>query len=432
MQQTLSRPIETTRTAGSGLLSDTVAHVRAAAARLGLDDGLLELLEAPEREVAVALPVRMDDGVTRVFRGYRVQHSRLLGPAKGGFRYHPSVDLDEVRGLASLMTWKCALLGLPFGGAKGGVACDPTTMSAAELSQLTRAYAAALAPVVGARIDIPAPDVNTDERTMAWFLDEVERLTGRADPALVTGKPLSLGGSQGRGEATGRGVALVTRLMLERLGIPAADARVAVQGYGKVGREAVRFLVEGGCTIVAVSDVSGGLFNPRGLDIGRINAYVQQHPMRLLEGYPGEDAEPITNAEILTLDCDALIPAALEGQITVENAGDVRARVVVEGANGPTTREADAILAARGIVVVPDILANAGGVVVSYFEWLQGLQGQHWSLADVRAALDRKMTEAFEAVVTRAGEERVPLRQAAFLIALERVAGAARLRGRAA
>jgi glutamate dehydrogenase (NAD(P)+) len=357
-----------------------------------------------------------------------VQHSRLRGPAKGGFRYHPDVDLDEVRALASLMTWKCALLDLPYGGAKGGVTCDPATLSTGELSRLTRAYAAALAPIVGSRVDIPAPDVNTNDRVMAWFLDELEQRTGRYDPATVTGKPIALGGSAGRGEATGRGVAHVTRLMLTRLGVPLEDARVVVQGYGKVGFEAVRSLAESGCRIVAISDVSGGLYNPEGLDIERINTYITHHPQRLMAGYPGEDAEAIDNAAILTLDCDVLIPAALEGQLTGANAHDVRARIVVEGANGPTTTEADTILNERGVVVIPDILANAGGVVVSYFEWLQGLQGGRWTLADVRARLDEMMTAAFIHVVTYADTHAVSLRQAAFVIAVERVAEAARLR----
>lgn len=428
MQETQVRPVVEQASQGSQLLHDAIVNVRAAAKRLGLNDGLLQLIETPEREINVALPVEMDNGTVRVFNGYRVQHSRLLGPAKGGFRYHPAVDIDEVRGLASLMTWKCSLLGLPYGGAKGGVSVDPALLSTNEVARLTRAYAAALAPVIGSRIDIPAPDVNTNDKTMGWFLDEYERVSGTYDPAVVTGKPLALGGSEGRVESTGRGVALVAKLMLARLGIPLDEARIVVQGYGKVGFDAVRFLAEAGCRIIAISDVSGGLYNPGGLDIARINEHVNRHPKRLLEGYIGDVAEPISNADILLLDCDALIPAALEGQITGVNAGCVRARVIVEGANGPTTSEADVILADRGIFVVPDILANAGGVVVSYFEWLQGLQGQRWTLADVRQRLDAQMTEAFDAVVVRAEAERITLRQAAFLIALERVATAAQLR----
>ncbi len=430
--QQAPRTIVEQESQGSHLLRDAIAHVRAAAKRLSLSDGLLELLETPEREINVALPVEMDNGTVRVFRGYRVQHSRLLGPAKGGFRYHPDVDIDEVRGLASLMTWKCSLLDLPYGGAKGGVSVDPAYLSTNELARLTRAYAGALAPFIGSRTDIPAPDVNTNDQTMGWFLDEYERVTGTYDPAVVTGKPIALGGSQGRGESTGRGVALTTKLMLSRLGISLDEARIVVQGYGKVGFDAVRFLAEDGCRIIAISDVSGGLYNPDGLDIARINEHVSRHPKRSIEGYVGGDAEPISNSDILLLDCEALIPAALEGQITGANAACVRARIIVEGANGPTTSEADVMLASRGILVVPDILANAGGVVVSYFEWLQGLQGQRWTLEDVRERLDAQMTTAFNTVVTRADLDGITLRQAAFVIALERVATAARLRWHAA
>ena len=426
---TAERKSTTHQSAGSSLLQDALAQVRAAGRRLGVSPGMQQLLETPEREFAVALPIEMDDGRLEVFHGYRVQHSRLRGPAKGGFRYHPNVDLDEVRGLASLMTWKCALLDLPYGGAKGGVTVDPAKLSRRELVELTRTYAAALVPVIGPHVDIPAPDVNTNDATMGWFLDEYERQAGRYDPAIVTGKPIALGGSEGRGESTGRGVAHVARQAMERLGIPVHGARVVVQGYGKVGSDAVRFLDEFGAKIIAISDVSGGLYNPDGLDIPRINAHVANHPKRLLEGYPGEDAEVISNAEILTLPCDVLIPAALEGQITVENAADVKAKLIVEGANGPTTGEADAILAERGVTVVPDILANAGGVVVSYFEWLQGLQGEHWKLDDVRARLDDRMKTAAEQVFERATLEGVTLREAAFLIGVERVVVAAKLRG---
>lgn len=413
---------------GASLLNDALAQVREAGAALGLSPGLQQLLETPERELLVALPVELDNGELELFQGYRVQHSRVRGPAKGGFRYHPQVDLDEVRGLAALMTWKCALLGLPYGGAKGGVVVDPRLLSTRELRELTRAYARALAPFIGAQVDIPAPDVNTDERIMAWFLEELERNSGRHEPAGVTGKPLALGGSAGRGESTGRGVAHVTRLMLERHGFAPDGTRVVIQGYGKVGAHAARTLASYGSRIVAVSDVSGGLYNPRGLNVHALDAHVLDHPRRLLDGFPG-DADWVSNAELLTLDCDVLVPAALEGQITHDNAGDVRARFIAEGANGPTTSEADRILEERGIVVIPDILANAGGVVVSYFEWLQGLQGTRWSLEAVRAQLDEMLTAAFDAVVAESGTRDISLRSAAFLIAVERVAEVARLRG---
>lgn len=413
---------------GSTLLEDASAQFRAAAAHLGLDPGLQQVLETPEREMSVALPIEMDDGRIAVFQGYRVQHSRLRGPAKGGIRYHPSVDLDEVRGLAALMTWKCSLLDLPYGGGKGGVNCDPSLLSAGELARLTRAYATAMLPIIGSRVDVPAPDVNTDERVMAWFLDAIEQQTGVFDPAVVTGKPLAIGGIPGRGEATGRGVALITMEMLKRRGIAFEDARIAVQGFGKVGGHTVRTLAEAGCRIVAISDVTGGLYNPEGLDIPRIVAHTRNHPRGLLEGYPGEDAEHIGAAELLTVDCDVVIPAALEGQITTDNAGDIRAPIIVEAANGPTTGDADRILQDRGITVVPDILANAGGVVVSYFEWIQGLQGTKWTLENVRARLDRMMLDAFEAVIQRAEAEDVSLRLAAYLIAVGRVAETAVLR----
>lgn len=417
------------RPARPNLLEDALTQARQAATALGLEPGLQQLLETPEREVAVALPVEMDDGTLAVFQGYRVQHSRLRGPAKGGFRYHPRVDLDEVRGLASLMTWKCALLDLPYGGAKGGVTCDPTQLSTRELARLTREYARSLAPFIGPQVDIPAPDVNTNAQVMGWFLDEFERYAGRFQPAAVTGKPLDLGGSAGRGEATGRGVAHTTRLMLDRMGIAPETARIAIQGYGKVGSHAARALADYGCRIIAISDVSGALYNARGLDLARIDAYVKSHPKNLLDGYPGDDADWISNEELLALDCDVLIPAALEGQITPENAGEIRARIIAEGANGPTTSGADRILEDRGIIVVPDILANAGGVVVSYFEWLQGLQGARWTLEDVRAQLDDMMTSAFVAVTSQADEHDISLRSSAFRIAVDRVASAARLRG---
>ena len=428
IERPTSTPVAPATSSGSTLLQDAQVLVRQACEALGLETGLQRLLEVPEREVAVGLPVQMDDGSLQVFHAFRVQHSRLRGPAKGGFRYHPAVDIDEVRALASLMTWKCALVNIPYGGAKGGITCDPTVMSDGELARLTRAYARALAPVIGSRVDIPAPDVNTNDRTMAWFMDEYESTTGVYDPAIVTGKPVSLGGSLGRSEATGRGVAHVARLMLQQLGIPVEQATVAVQGYGKVGYDAVKSLWESGSKIVAISDVSCALYNPNGLDIDRLNAHVATSAGRLLAGYPGEDATVIPSEELLTLECDVLIPAALEGQITTENAGDIRARIIAEGANGPTTLDADEILNARGIVLIPDILANAGGVVVSYFEWLQGLQGNSWTLEKVRTELDTIMTAAFEAVVAHAQQHNVSLRAAAFRIAVERVAEAARLR----
>jgi glutamate dehydrogenase (NAD(P)+) len=426
---TLTRPDAAPVAAASGMLADTVAHVRNAASALALDADVLTLLETPDRELSVALPVQMDDGSLQTLRGYRVQHSRLRGPAKGGFRYHPAVELDEVRALASLMTWKCALLDLPFGGAKGGVACEPKRMSSTELQRLTRAYAAALQPFVGARVDIPAPDVNTDDRTMAWFMDEIGRITGVNDPAVVTGKPLGLGGSPGRAESTGRGVARLALAQLLRLGIPIDGAHVVIQGFGKVGTEAARVLDAAGCRLIGAGDVSGSFHNPRGFTLERLFAQIDGNSRRVLAGLPADDGQAIPSAELLGLECDVLIPAALEGVITAANAADVRARAIVEGANGPTTRAADALLEERGIVVVPDILANAGGVVVSYFEWMQGLQGGAWSLAEVRRRLDAQLSAAYDAVVERSAARDVSLRAAAFESAVGRVAEAAQLRG---
>lgn len=414
--------------AGSTLLEDARNQFNRAADALGLDPGIRRILETPERELSVALPIEMDDGRIEVFHAYRVQHSRLRGPGKGGIRYHPHVDLNEVRGLASLMTWKCALLDLPYGGAKGGITVDPNLLSTGELSRLTRAFGAAMIPILGTHVDVAAPDVNTNGQIMGWLLDEIESRTGRIDPSIVTGKLLGLGGIPGRDESTGRGVAHVTKLLLDKLGIKYADARISVQGYGKVGSFTVQFLHEAGCRIVAISDVSGALYNPEGLDINRINAHVANHPHHLLEGYKDDDARSIDNDELLALDCDVLIPAALEGQLTGDNAGKVRAKIVVEGANGPSTSDGDAILNERGITVLPDILCNAGGVVVSYFEWVQGLQGTKWTLSQVREKLDVMMTDAFHAVVDRAETEKVSYRAAAFQIAVERVAEAASIR----
>jgi glutamate dehydrogenase (NAD(P)+) len=326
------------------------------------------------------------------------------------------------------MTWKCALLDLPYGGAKGGVVCDPSLMSAGELARVTRAYANALAPVIGAHVDVPAPDMNTDERIMAWFLDEYERRVGHQEPSVITGKPIALGGIPGRGDSTGRGVALITMAMLEKRWINPKEARVVIQGFGKVGSEAARRLHDLGVKIIAISDVSAGLFNAEGLDIPRILQRVQCRPARLLTEYAGEDVTVMPPGDVLTLECDVLIPAALEGQITSANADEIRARVIVEGANGPTTAEADELLAQRGVAIAPDILANAGGVVVSYFEWLQGLQGSRWTLEDVRSRLEAEMRQAFDAVHRESERRKITMRQAAYLIAVQRVAEAVSLR----
>ncbi|NPV69217.1 MAG: Glu/Leu/Phe/Val dehydrogenase [Firmicutes bacterium] len=396
-----------------------------AVTKLGLDPGLRTLLASPEREVAVTVPVVMDDGTLRTFQGYRVQHSSVRGPYKGGIRYHVSVDLDEVRALAALMTWKCSVVGLPYGGAKGGISCDPRSMSKPELEQLTRNYARMMGPLIGPQVDIPAPDVNTDERVMSWIVDELAQGGAVWSRASVTGKPLVLGGSHGRREATGRGVASVALHALRRAGKNPAGCTVAIQGFGKVGSWAAKFLHDAGCRIVAVSDVSEAIYLKGGFDIPDLLGYVSSTTSGLLEGYESAGVRQITGDEILTLDVDVLIPAAVEAQLTESNAGDVRARIIVEGANGPTTFGADEILNGKGVVVVPDILANAGGVMVSYFEWVQNLQCLQWSLGDVMARLEDLMGKACGEVWAVSSEMGCSLRIAAYMLGIKRVAEAA-------
>lgn len=401
-----------------------------AAERLGLEPAMHHILSQAERELTVSLPVRMDDGELKVFTGYRVQHNSARGPCKGGIRYHPAVALDEIRALASLMTWKCAVVNIPYGGAKGGVRCDPSTMSKRELERLTRRYTAMILPFLDPKRDIPAPDINTDEQVMAWMADTVSMIEGRTVLEVVTGKPLGLGGSQGRREATGRGVAIITEELLKKVALEPSEARIAVQGYGKVGKAAATILAqEVGCKVVAVSDISGGLFHPEGLDISSINEHVLHSPGHLLEGYSEGGVERISNEILLTMDVDVLIPAALENQLTASNALNVLARMIVEGANGPTTLEADAILAEKEVVVVPDILANAGGAIVSYFEWAQNLQGLLWELEEVNRNLRRIMVNSFEEMWSLSQEKGLNLREVAYLLAVDRVAQAIRQRG---
>ncbi len=399
------------------------------AQRLELDPGIYSILRQSERELTVAVPVVMDDGQIKVFTGHRVQHSSARGPCKGGIRYHPDVDLNEVRALAALMTWKCAVVDIPYGGAKGGVQCDPMQMSENELCRMTRRFAAMIMPIIGSKRDIPAPDVNTNPQIMAWIADTASMLQGKTTMDIVTGKPIPLGGSLGRKEATGRGVALITRELLKRQGCQLEDTTVAVQGYGNVGMFAATILNLMGCRIVAVSDVSGGLYHPRGLDITSLNRYVVAHPRRLLEGYEAPGVDKISNAELLTDDVDVLIPAALEHQIHAGNAPYVRARMIVEGANGPTTPEADEILNERSIIVVPDILANAGGVIVSYFEWVQDLQFFFWEEEEVNRNLERLIVRSFENVWAFSHEQQVSLRLGAYMLAVDKVARAVRERG---
>lgn len=397
----------------------------AAADHLSLKRGIREYLATPHRELVVNFPVQMDDGSPRLFTGYRVHHSTVLGPTKGGIRYSPQVDISEVRALAMWMSWKCALMHLPFGGAKGGVACDPRQFSQGELQRLTRRYATEISILMGPQSDIPAPDVGTNAQVMAWIMDTYSMHRGYSVAPVVTGKPIPIGGSVGRSDATGRGVMLVTRETVRLGGGKLAGSRVALQGFGNVGEAAARLLHDEGCRIVAVSDISGGCYAPAGLDPRAVLRYSRQTGS--VVGFPGTQA--VSNAELLEVPCDILIPAAIEGQITEENAARIQAGIVVEAANGPTTPEADAILADRNVLVVPDILANAGGVSVSYFEWVQDLQAYFWSEAEINEHLERLMVSTFERVAHLADARRVTLRMAALIVAIQRVADALLTRG---
>ena len=398
---------------------DTAARI------LNLDPGIWKILTHPKRQIAVSCPIQMDTGEIEVFTGYRVQYNITLGPAKGGIRYHPDVTLDEVTALAAWMTWKCAVAHIPFGGAKGGVICDPTRLSRRELEALTRRYIAEIIEAIGPEKDIPAPDVNTNEQIMAWIMDTYSMHVGQTTTAVVTGKPLELGGSLGRREATGRGVALVTREAARHLGLDLLGAKVAVQGFGNVGSVSADLLGKVGATVVAVTDWKGGVYNDNGLDIKKLLEYVAER--RSVDGFAG--GEPITNEEMFALDVDVLIPAALENQITVDNAPNIKAKIVVEGANGPTTPDAHAHLHKRGVFVVPDILANSGGVTASYFEWVQDRYGYFWTENEVNSRLEGKICEAFEAVLQTSLKYSVDMRTAAYIVAIHRVATVTRMRG---
>ena len=394
--------------------------------RLKLDPDLIELFKTPKRELTVNFPVKMDDGSLRVFTGYRVQFNDALGPFKGGIRYHWNVSLDEVRALACWMTWKCAVMGLPYGGAKGGVICNPKEMSKGELERMTRRYASAISVIIGPEKDIPAPDVYTDSQTMAWIMDTISMHAGYAVPGVVTGKPLAIGGSRGRDEATSRGLMYAVREACKRIKLNPKGATVAVQGYGNVGYHAARLLHdELGCTVVAVSDSKGGIYNPKGFDPKEV--LVHKEKKGSVTGFPG--SKPISNEDLLELDVDILAPSALENAITAENAPRVRARIVAEGANGPTTPDADDILFRKETIVIPDILANGGGVTVSYFEWVQNLQQFFWTDADVREKLEQHMTQAFDAVWETSKREKVDMRMGAYMVAIGRVAEAYKFRG---
>ncbi len=392
---------------------------------LNLDPGIREVLRHPKRELTVNFPVKMDDGSVRVFTGHRVHHNVARGPAKGGIRYHPDVDIDEVRALAMWMTWKCAVVNIPYGGAKGGVVCNPKQMSQAELERLTRRYTTEISLLIGPESDIPAPDVNTNARTMAWIMDTYSMHKGYSVPAVVTGKPIAIGGSEGRAEATGRGCVYTIKEALKHLDVDIHKTTAVVQGFGNVGAVSAQLLHEQGSRVVGLSDSRGGIYNPKGLDPNTVMRFKQETGSVM--GYP--EADVVTNEELLELPCDILVPAALENQITRRNAARIKAKIVAEGANGPTTPEADRILYDRGVFLIPDVLANAGGVTVSYFEWVQDLQNLFWDLDEINAKLERVMIKSFQEVLKTSLDRRVDMRTAAYCLAVSRVAEATTTRG---
>jgi glutamate dehydrogenase (NAD(P)+) len=402
-----------------------IAQFDEAADRLGLSQAMRAILRKPKRELIVNFPVRMDNGDVEMFTGYRVQHNINRGPAKGGIRFSPEVSLDEVRALAMWMTWKCAVVGIPFGGAKGGVLCDPHKLSRSELERLSRRYATEISILIGPDSDIPAPDMNTNPQIMAWMMDTFSMHKGFSIPAVITGKPLAIGGSEGRLEATARGVQFIAIDCMRDLGMRPEDCSVVVQGFGNVGSISARLLHELGCKVVGVSDIYGGMYNSHGIDLHRALRHSKEHGT--LQGL--SDAEAVTNAELLELSCDVLVPAALENQLTAKNASRIRARLIIEAANGPTTPDADHILNDRGIMIVPDILANAGGVTVSYFEWVQDLQRFFWAEHEINNRLESIMTRAYRASRAKADEQDTNLRMGAYLLAVARVAEATEIRG---
>lgn len=395
------------------------------ARRINLEAGILEILKVPRRTLVVSVPIRRDEGQIEVFTGYRVQHNFTRGPAKGGIRYHPDVTLDLVKALAMWMTWKCALVNIPYGGAKGAVTCNPKELSQKELERLTRRYTAGILPIIGPEKDIPAPDMGTNAQVMAWIMDTYSIDQGYTVPAVVTGKPIALGGSLGRDKATAHGCLFTVMDAAKKLDFTLEDKTMVVQGYGNVGRNMAELSTAQGCRIIGVSDINGGLYNPKGIDVARLSGYVDE--AGTVFGFT--DADSITNAELLELECDILVPAAVEHQINERNAPRLKAKMIAEGANGPTTPEADEILDDRGIFVIPDILANAGGVTVSYFEWVQGIQAYFWSEREVNLRLREVMERAFEEVYRISQEKKVSMRQAANMLAVSRVAEATRLRG---
>ncbi|OGC78403.1 MAG: hypothetical protein A2145_01765 [candidate division Zixibacteria bacterium RBG_16_40_9] len=396
-----------------------------AAKRLKVDPGILEFMKAPRKAVEVNLPVQMDNGRFKIFTGYRVHHSLIRGPSKGGIRYHPDVNLDEVKALAAWMTWKCAVVNIPFGGGKGGVACDPSKLSKSELERLTRRYTADLIEMLGPEIDVPAPDVNTNEQVMAWIMDTYSMHARHTVRSVVTGKPIEMGGSLGRREATGRGVLITAKEAAKFLHINLSECKVVIQGFGNVGSISAKLFYDEGSKIIAVSDVKGGIYNPKGLEIPKLIKYSEKH--KTVVGFPHTKA--ITNEKVLELECDILIPAALENQITKSNAHGIKTKILAEGANGPTTPEADKILDKKKVFIIPDILCNAGGVTVSYFEWVQDRMGYFWTEKEVNERLENIMTKAFQDVLEMSIRHSVNMRIAAFMVAIKRVVDVIKLRG---
>ncbi len=419
-------PVETPTPAHICPFDQACSYLDAAAKELKLEQGILEILSNPRKVITVSIPIKLDNGDIRVFAGHRVQHSDILGPYKGGIRYHPAVTLREVSALAMLMTWKCALLGIPYGGAKGGIAIDPKKFSVNELERITRRFVSELVKDIGPSVDIPAPDMGTSAREMAWMMDTYSVNVGHAVPGIVTGKPLSIGGSLGREMATGRGVMIVVREALKDLGKSLAGAKIVIQGFGNVGGAAAELLHLEGAKVVAVSTGAGGIYSEIGLDIPAVKAYAMENKKSLV-GYP--QAVSVSNAELLTLPCDVLIPAALENQITEDNVNQVQAKIIAEAANGPVTLAANKYAEARGITVLPDILANAGGVVVSYLEWVQGLSYLFWDEERVNREMEELMVRAYQQVTQQAKRRQIPLRLAAYTLGVGRVARALNDRG---
>lgn len=418
------------RTSSNGFLANSLEYFYGAAEEMGLEDGLIEILSRSERQLSVSIPVEMDDGSIKVFDGFRVQHSTALGPSKGGVRFHPNVTLEECEALAMMMTWKCSLAGIPYGGGKGGVCCEPMELSKKEKEKIARTWAARVEPLVGAWTDVPAPDVNTGGPEMVWFMDTISKMRNRLEPAIFTGKPIPLWGSAGRTAATGYGVATCGLELFKSLDIKPAGQTVSIQGFGNVGTYAALTFVEAGCKVVAISDITGTYYHKDGIDIEKAVNHVEKvHPKKLLEGFEQDGLQKLELNDILYLDVDMFIPAALEGVITKDNADNIKARYIVEAANGPITADGDNILSQKGVVIVPDFLANAGGVIGSYFEWAQDLGGYFWTLDEYNSRLIRIMSDNFSRVWDYSKARDIKMRRAAFMVAIERVAEAHRMRG---